>query len=275
MPRRRSGQAVNRAIMALVAFLILFPVFVVFEYAFATKWFASHWWFPQEFGLRWFERLLGISNIVNALINSYVIAALVTVATLAVTFPAAYVFGAKTNRQSGFLVRLVEGFSNVPLAFPTITVGIGLLPVYAKLGLLASIHGIVLAHMIMAVPYALRAMVSAFLLVPPEFEEAARNLGASRIYVLRKIYLPLVWPGVVAGGIFAFSWSLNEFVLVLLLGYPNIETIPVQVYQFVGGYYLHPQQAAALGLFLLIPTLALMFLVERTVKTSAVIPAGA
>ena len=55
-------------------------------------------------------------------------------------------------------------------------------------------------------------------------------------------------------GIFAFSWSLNEFVLILLLGYPKIETIPVQVYQFVGGYYLHPQQAATLGLFLLVPT---------------------
>ncbi|MBM3572634.1 MAG: ABC transporter permease subunit, partial [Alphaproteobacteria bacterium] len=132
----------------------------------------------------------------------------------------------------------------------------------------------VLAHMIMAVPYALRAQVSAFLLVPPEYEEAARNLGAGRAYILRKIYLPLIWPGIMAGAIFAFSWSLNEFVLVLLLGYPNIETIPVQIYQFVGGYYLHPQQAAALGLFLLIPTLALMFVAEKTLKSSTVVPAG-
>ncbi|MCC7271465.1 MAG: ABC transporter permease [Alphaproteobacteria bacterium] len=275
MRRHRAQRWANHAVLGLVALLILLPVFVVFEYAFATKWFPAHWWFPQEFGMRWFERLLGLGNIVNAMINSYMIAAIVAVTTLLVTFPAAYVFGARTRRGDSRLIRLVEGFSSVPLAFPTIAVGIGLLPVYAKLGLLSSLPGVVAAHMIMAVPYALRAMVGSFIMVPPEYEEAARNLGAGRFYVLRRIYLPLVWPGVMAGGIFAFSWSLNEFVLVLLLGYPNIETIPVQIYQFVGGYYLHPQQAAALGLFLLVPTLALMFLVERTVRGSTVVPAGA
>ncbi|MCL4765675.1 MAG: ABC transporter permease subunit [Hyphomicrobiaceae bacterium] len=262
-------------VIGLVVWLILFPVVVVFLYAFATKWFPSHWWWPQEFGINWFRKILTSNNIVTAMLNSYLIAAVVTLATIGVTFPAAYVFGARTQGNNGSFIQLVEGFSNIPLAFPTITVGIGLLPFYAKIGLLSSFPGVVLAHMIMAVPYALRAMVSSFLMVPPEYEEAARNLGASRALILRKIYLPLVWPGMMAGGIFAFSWSLNEFVLILLLGYPNIETIPVQVYQFVGGYYLHPQQAAALGLFLLVPTLALMFLVERTVKSSAVVPAGA
>jgi putative spermidine/putrescine transport system permease protein len=264
----------NGAVLALVCFLILFPVCVVFLYAFAVKWFPSHWWFPQEFGTRWFERLLGIGNIVNSMINSYVIAAAVAIATILLTFPAAYVFGARTRHDNSRWARAIEAFANLPLAFPTITLALGLYPVYQKLGLLSSLPGAVLAHMIMAVPYALRAQVSAFLLVPPEYEEAARNLGASRGYILRKIYLPLIWPGVMAGAIFAFSWSLNEFVLVLLLGYPNIETIPVQIYQFVGGYYLHPQQAAALGLFLLIPTLALMFIAEKTLKSSTVVPAG-
>lgn len=275
MRKSLGKEIVNRAIIALVSLIILAPVALVFLYAFATKWFASHWWFPQEFGVRWFERLLGLGNIINAMINSYMIAAIVTVLTLLITLPAAYVFGARTRRETNAFTRIVETFSSVPLAFPTIAVGIGLLPVYSKIGLLSSLSGVIVAHMIMAIPYALRAMVGAFVMVPPEYEEAARNLGASRFYVLRRIYLPLIWPGVMAGGIFAFSWSLNEFVLVLLLGYPNIETIPVQIYQFVGGYYLHPQQAAALGLFLLVPTLVLMFLVERTVRGATVVPAGA
>jgi putative spermidine/putrescine transport system permease protein len=274
MHNRRHSRIVNWLVLGFVAWLILFPVIVVFLYAFATKWFPAHWWWPQEFGLRWFHKILTSNNILTAMINSYVIATIVTLATIAITFPAAYVFGARTQGRNGRFIQLVEGFSNVPLAFPTITVGIAILPFYAKLGLLATFPGVVLAHMIMAVPYALRAMVTSFLMVPPEYEEAARSLGAGRALILRKIYLPLVWPGVMAGGIFAFSWSLNEFVLILLLGYPSIETIPVQVYQFVGGYYLHPQQAATLGLFLLLPTLALMFLVERTVKNSSVVPAG-
>ena len=262
-------------VMAAVTLLILVPLCLVFVYAFATKWFANHWWWPQQMGTKWILSIFQTDNLINSLFNSYLLATLTTIATILITFPAAYVLGTRARASAGWPAALAENLSNLPLAFPTITVALGLLPLYAALGLMATFSGIVLCHMIMAVPYALRAMVGSFLLVPPEYEEAARNLGATRLYVMRKIYLPLVWRGVLAAGIFAFSWSLNEFVLVLLLGFPDIETIPVQIYQFVGGYYLHPQKAAALGLFLLIPALGLMYLVERTLKGASVVPAGA
>ena len=262
-------------VMAAVTLLILIPLCLVFVYAFATKWFANHWWWPQQMGTKWLLSIFQTDNLINSLFNSYLLATLTTIATILITFPAAYVLGTRARASTGWPAALVENLSNLPLAFPTITVALGLLPLYAALGLMATFSGIVLCHMIMAVPYALRAMVGSFLLVPPEYEEAARNLGATRLYVMRKIYLPLVWRGVLAAGIFAFSWSLNEFVLVLLLGFPDIETIPVQIYQFVGGYYLHPQKAAALGLFLLIPALGLMYVVERMLKGASVVPAGA
>ena len=263
------------AVITTVTLLILVPLCLVFVYAFATKWFANHWWWPQEMGTKWILSIFQTDNLINSLVNSYLLATLTTIATIAITFPAAYVLGTRARASTGWPATLVENLSNLPLAFPTITVALGLLPLYAALGLMATFTGIVLCHMIMAVPYALRAMVGSFLLVPPEYEEAARNLGATRLYVMRKIYLPLVWRGVLAAGIFAFSWSLNEFVLVLLLGFPDIETIPVQIYQFVGGYYLHPQKAAALGLFLLLPALGLMYVVERMLKGASVVPAGA
>ena len=263
------------AVITTVTLLILVPLCLVFVYAFATKWFANHWWWPQEMGTKWILSIFQTDNLINSLVNSYLLATLTTIATIAITFPAAYVLGTRARASTGWPATLVENLSNLPLAFPTITVALGLLPLYAALGLMATFTGIVLCHMIMAVPYALRAMVGSFLLVPPEYEEAARNLGATRFYVMRRIYLPLVWRGVLAAGIFAFSWSLNEFVLVLLLGFPDIETIPVQIYQFVGGYYLHPQRAAALGLFLLLPALGLMYVVERMLKGASVVPAGA
>ena len=262
-------------VIATVTLLILVPLCLVFVYAFATKWFANHWWWPQEMGTKWILSIFQTDNLINSLVNSYLLATLTTIATILITFPAAYVLGTRARASTGWPASVVENLSNLPLAFPTITVALGLLPLYAALGLMATFGGIVLCHMIMAIPYALRAMVGSFLLVPPEYEEAARNLGATRFYVMRRIYLPLVWRGVLAAGIFAFSWSLNEFVLVLLLGFPDIETIPVQIYQFVGGYYLHPQKAAALGLFLLLPALGLMYIVERMLKGASVVPAGA
>src|SRR5262245_62242756 len=97
MPNREHSQLVNWLVLGLVAWLILFPVLVVFLYAFATKWFPSHWWWPQEFGLRWFERILSSPNILNAMINSYVIAFIATLATLAITFATAYIFVSRTK----------------------------------------------------------------------------------------------------------------------------------------------------------------------------------
>lgn len=238
-PARRRGEGwglVPAVVVGSVVVTILIPLALVFLYAFATRWFATQWWWPQEFGLRWVLSVFQTDNLVRALINSYVLASLTTLGTLAITFPAAYVLGTRARAAAGWPARFVESLSNLPLAFPTITVALGLLPLYAWLGLLSTFGGIVLCHMIMAVPYALRAMVGSFVMIPPEYEEAARNLGASRLTVLRAIYLPLVWRGMLAAAIFAFSWSLNEFVLVLLLGFPDIETIPVQIYQFVGGY---------------------------------------
>jgi ABC-type spermidine/putrescine transport system permease subunit II len=262
---------VTALVLGAVGVYVLLPVVVVFEYAFAEKWFPSHWWWPQELGLKWFRELFTVGNILATIALSYWIALWVTLATLVICLLAGYAIGSRAFRQQfGRGTRVVEGLVNIPLAFPAIALGIGLLPVFAELGLLTSVTGIVAAHMVTAVPYALRSIVGAFLLVPPELEEAARNLGAGRLYTLRRVHLPLVWPGIVGGAVFAFTWSLNEFVLTLLLGYPTIETIPVRIYHYIGGYYLSPNSAAALSLFLLVPTLLFMYLTEKALVAGGV-----
>ena len=170
----------------VLSFFVIYlcgPLAVVFLYAFASKWYASHWWFPQEFGFKWFAEIFLVGDVLGVILQSYFIAAMVMFCTLAVCLPAGYVFGSRAARGMGRATRMVEHLSNIPLAFPTITIGIGLLPVYARIGLLGSIPGIVLGHMIMAVPYALRSIVGSYLMVPPDLEHAARNMGAGRLYI--------------------------------------------------------------------------------------------
>jgi ABC-type spermidine/putrescine transport system permease subunit II len=268
---KRLGRGV---VLGLFGFYLCAPLAVVFLYAFSTKWFPSHWWFPQELGVKWFREIFLVGDVLGVILQSYLIALTVMACTLAICLPAGYVLGSRAAGGVGRTARLAEHLANLPLAFPTITLGIGLLPIYATLGILGTVPGIVLGHMVMAVPYALRSIVAAYLMVPPILEQAARNLGADRLYIIGHVYLPLIWPGILAGGIFAFTWSLNEFVLTLLLGLPQVETLPVQIYHMVGGYYLQANMAAALSFFLFIPSFALLFLVEKTLKTSIVAPAG-
>lgn len=260
------GKIFNAIIIAFILIYILFPMVVLIMYAFAEKWYAQHWWAPQKVGFKWFREILLLGEeIPRAFFYSYTIAFIVTGLTLLIAFCAGYVLGTKKFKSRN----MMEQISNIPFAFPAVTLGIALLPVYARLGMLRTYWGVVLVHMVGAIPFALRVIIGTFRAISPDIEEAARNLGANRLTVLRRIYLPLTWQGVIAGGIFAFTWSLNEFVLTLLVGFPTILTLPVEVSQYIGEYFLSPQRAAVIGLFLLIPTAILLYIADKyiTIET--------
>lgn len=250
-------------VIGIVAVYILLPLFVLFEYAFAEVWYAYQL-FPSKLGIKWFSWVLKHHDTRVAFLYSYTLAPLTMIATLAICIPAGYVLGTRRTRLTAFTENLV----NLPMALPAIVIGIGLLPLYTKLGLLNNYWALLPCHMIGAIPYTLRSVTAAFIQIPKDLEDAARNLGATRLQVIRKIYIPLVWRGILVGGIFAFSWSLNEFVLTLLLGFPGVKTLPVAIYEYVGGYYLTPQPAAALSIFIVIPSILIALLLEKYLQIS-------
>ncbi len=250
-------------VIGFVVFYMVFPIFVLLEYAFAEVWYAYQL-FPTKLGFKWFSWVLRHYDTRMAIIYSYTLAPLAMLATLALCIPAGYVLGTRRTKLS----LLTENLVNMNMALPVIVIGTGLLPLYFKLGLLNNYWAIIPAHMIGAIPYTLRSITAAFMQVPRDLEEVARVLGATKIQVIRKVYLPLTWRGILAGGIFAFSWSLNEFILTLLLGFPTIKTLPIAIYEYVGGYYLTPQPAAALSLLILIPSIFIAIFLEKYVKVS-------
>ena len=250
-------------VIGFVMLYILLPMAVLVEYAFAEVWYAYKL-LPSDWGLKWFSWVLKHYDTRMAFINSYTLAPLVMLTTLAICIPAGYVLGTRRTRLS----IITENLVNMNIALPVIVIGIGLLPLYSRLGLLNNYLALVPAHMIGAIPYTLRSITAAFMQIPGELEEAARVLGATRLQVIRKVYLPLIWRGVLAGGVFAFSWSLNEFILTLLLGYPGVKTLPISIYEYVGGYYLTPQPAAALSLLILVPSILIALFLEKYMQVS-------
>ncbi|RLE85015.1 MAG: hypothetical protein DRJ41_02065 [Thermoprotei archaeon] len=250
-------------ILGFVTVYIFLPMFVLFEYAFAEIWYAYRY-FPSKLGFKWFSWVLKHYDTRMAFFYSYTLAPLVTLATLAICIPAGYVLGTRRTKLS----LITENLVNLNMALPVIVIGTGLLPLYTYLGILNNYWAIIPAHMIGAIPYTLRSVTAAFIQVPKDLEEIARVLGATRLQVIRKVYIPLIWRGVLAGGIFAFSWSLNEFILTLLLGFPGIKTLPVSIYEYVGGYYLTPQPAAALSLLIVIPSILMALFLEKYMQVS-------
>ncbi len=134
--------------------------------------------------------------------------------------------------------RLVIGFVFVPMVLPPLVGGILLLLLYGPYGLVGavaegfgvtvvnSLSGIVLAQVFVAAPYVIIASYSAFAAIDERFEQAAATLGNSRWQIVRRVSLPLAWPGIAAGLTLAWVRTVGEFGATLVMAYhPN--TMPV------------------------------------------------
>ena len=260
---RRDGKKGIIAIIILlvIALYIFFPLAIMIVESISVKWYKIYqWWFPQEIGLKWYRQILSNPDIFRAIWLTFVIGVTVAIFSILVVLLPAYAIGSKKIKIGR---NFFEILGSIPQTVPAVVLGVGMLPVYAKLGWLYTFHGIILAHSVGAVPYVFRTLINGFGSIPPELEEAARSLGAGTFTILRKILIPILKPYLAAAGILAFAWSINEFVLTMLLGYPSIVTISVKVYQNAGGYYWSPYLAGALSTILVVPSLIIVFVLER------------
>ncbi len=253
----------NGIIVATLLFYVFFPLTVVVLWSIAEKWYPEHWWAPQQVGLKWFRGLFELADVQLSFIQTFTIAPIVVLLSALISIPAGYVFGTKDFPGKRFL----ENLFLVPLVVPAIATGISILGIFTQWGLRNTYLGVILAHMIGATPYMLRCVSAAFESLDPALEEAARNLGASRWQVIWKILVPNIAPGILAGSIFAFSWSINEFVLTLIIGFPSITTLAVKIYQYISGYHITPNAAAALSIFLSLPSIPIALAMEKYIKT--------
>ena len=251
----------GKLLLAVISIYIIFPLIVMIIESLAVKWYKIYnWWFPQELGLKWYRQILSNPDIFYAIWLTFVIGVCVALFTIIVVLLPAYAIGTgKINIGKDFF----EILGSIPQTVPAVVLGVGMLPVYYKLGWLYSFHGIILAHSIGAIPYVFRTLTNGFASIPPELEDAARVFGANTFTTLRKVAIPMLKPYLAAAGILAFAWSINEFVLTMLLGYPTIVTISVKVYQNAGGYYWSPHLAGALSTILVVPSLIIVFIMEK------------
>jgi putative spermidine/putrescine transport system permease protein len=121
----------------------------------------------------------------------------------------------------------------------------------------------VLIHLMVSLVFAVWISSAAFKGIPPELEEAARSVGASRLRAFFQITLPLAAPGLLASAVFVFLTSLDEFTGTFFIGLPFISTLPMLLYSS-SGYNL--QFASVIAIVLLIPSILFMVIIERFLK---------
>lgn len=117
-----------------------------------------------------------------------------------------------------------------PLVTPVIVLAIGIFMVFARWRLAGTLAGLVIAHTILAIPFVVVAVTATLQGLNPNLELAAFGLGARPWRTFRRITLPLILPGVVAGAIFAFITSWDEVVIAIFMTTTSMRTIPVLVW---------------------------------------------
>jgi ABC-type spermidine/putrescine transport system permease subunit II len=204
-----------------------------------------------EWSLRWYRQFLADARWQDALVNSLVVGGLSVLVALAAGLPLAVAVARHDFLGRRFLAALVLA----PLCVPPLVLGMGLLPLLHGLGLWGTRLGLALAHGLVGLPVVYLASRAALEGMPGGLEEAARGLGAGRWQTFRRVTLPLVRPGVLAGAALAFVLSLNESVLALFLAGPDSETVARLIWAELR-YSLSPLVAVASALTLTI-TLAI------------------
>jgi putative spermidine/putrescine transport system permease protein len=238
--------------------LILGPILVVIVAAFsASEFFAFP---PTAFSLRWFVTFFKTPDMRDAFLLSLDLALLAasaatTLGTLAALFLA---------RMRGPLAALLQGLFLAPLVFPTVILGLSLLLFYKTIGGMPIFLGLLIAHTVVGSPFAIRAILASLQSFDPALEEAGQSLGAGPLRTFLEVTLPLIWPGLLSGWMFAFIVSFGELNTALFLTGPGVTTLPIEIFsylQFQGGQ-LVIAAASALQVGLI---LAMVFAVERIV----------
>jgi putative spermidine/putrescine transport system permease protein len=195
---------------------------------------------PAGWSLRWYTRLLSDPSWLAAIGSS----ALVALGTALVSVVLGTMAGLGLARMNR---RVSEGLLAViltPLIIPHVVLAIGLFPVLGRLHLLDTQVAVIVGHTSVAVPLTVIMVLAAHQNVDPDVERAARSLGAGPWQVFREITLPLITPGVIGGGLLAFTVSFDELELALFLSGPSARTLPLKLWEEVQ-YELTPVVAAA------------------------------
>jgi spermidine/putrescine transport system permease protein len=189
--------------------------------------------FPvRMFSTEWWSKTVSSLEIHTLIYNSLLIAFLVTIISVTLGFFGALAFA----RYEWKGRRIYQKLLLLPVFFPQPVLGLALLLWFNALGINPSWQTTVVAHLVWIVPVVTLVIAIQVYGFDPVLEEAASDLGASRLFILREITLPILWPGIWSGALFAFLLSWGNFPLSLYTAGVD-STIPKWLYsKMVAGY---------------------------------------
>ena len=254
-----------RVSLALAFVFLYTPIFTLMIFSFNDSRRNIVW---RGFTTKYYERAWNNDSLIEAFVNSLTIGFISTITATALgAMVAVLLWRFRFPFKPAY-----EGTMALQLVIPEICMGIAMLVFFARLGWPAglpwplNLGNIIIAHISFSFPFAavvIRARLAGF---NRELEEAARDLGASEWQTFRDILIPYMRPGLLAGGLLAFTLSLDDFVITFFTSGPDTVTFPVKVYSMVR-FSVTPEVNAASTMLIVITlvlTATAMWLQKRS-----------
>jgi putative spermidine/putrescine transport system permease protein len=216
-----------RIINAAILLYLLAPIIVVIATAFGSSPYPV--FPPSGVTLKWFIKVINSPELTASaelsaslsLISTVLACVIGTLAALALV------------RHNFVAKAAVSALLLSPILFPGVVLGLALLVAFSRVGLAQTFPGLVAAHTLLITPFVIRLVMASLAQFERSIEEAAQNLGAGRLRTFFQITLPIIRPGVLAGGLFGFIISFDELVITLFLAGPAQQTLPIRIFSSI------------------------------------------
>jgi putative spermidine/putrescine transport system permease protein len=269
-PRRLSlGRWALNGTAGLSLLFILLPLLLVTWLAFFRQEIPS---FPPEgYSTQWFGAVLNNKSFVGGFILSAQVGIAATLIGLALAVPASLAIARRRFRGRG----AVSALMLMPLIVPGVVLGTSIYvfqietEIATGLPLLGSTSGLIAAHALIVIPWAARLVSASLAGFDPAIEEAAKNLGAGPWTTFRRVTLPSIRPGIVAGALFGFVTSFGNLEMSLFLVGAGRTTLPIAILQYLE-WKIDPTVAAVSVMQIVLIGTAMM-LTDHYVKISRVV----
>lgn len=240
--------------LALILFFLYAPIIVM---AFMSFNASQYYQLPFEFSLKWYEKLSGNAEILDAATRSVFIALVTTViATLLGTAASVALFRFEFPGKRFLQVMLFP-----PIAIPWLITGTAMLIFFFGIGLGRGTPSVIIGHVALALPYVIVVVSARLATFDATLEEAARSMGADGWTVTRRVTLPWISSGIIAGALFAFAVSFDQFVVSYFLSEPGDSTLPVLIYTSIRKGFT--PEINAISTIIIVVSMAVMLVAAR------------
>jgi putative spermidine/putrescine transport system permease protein len=230
-PGQVLGHYTFRVVCGLVFIFLITPILVVMPLSFNAEDFFTFTpemlaFDPEGYSLKHYRDFFNSDDWQQALWNSVTIAPVATL--LAVSFGTLAAIGLSSEHVP--FRRPIMAILISPMIVPLIISAAGMYFFYSRLGLQGTYWGVTLAHAALGIPFVIITVTATLVGFDRSLTRAAANLGADPITTFFRVQMPLILPGVISGGLFAFITSFDEVVVVLFVGSAGQKTLPWQMF---------------------------------------------